>query len=121
MRNATPILFASMLLSGCGLLPADAPAKPLETVVWPAAVECAGIPDVITEVSEVLLNGGGKAELEAIVKRKGQEAAGDVLCAADKIIQDMSDQGASLSDDSVAALERAKAFVEETGSTISRK
>lgn len=118
-------LILPFLLSGCGLLPADSPtqkpAQVLETVVWPAVVECAGIPEAITEVQEVLLNGGGRPELEAIVKRKGQEAAGDVLCSADRIIQDMTAQGASLSEDSVAALERAKGFIEETGSKVERK
>jgi len=110
--------FALLTLIGCGVLP---PLSP-EAVDWPAVVQCADIPGVITEVSEVLLNGGSPEDWEAVGRKRGEQGIRDLLCATEQLVEDWGRQaeGGSLSEDSLSALERAREYVEATGTKVER-
>ena len=116
------VALAALLLTSCALLPPEVAEGDAENVDWPKAVQCVAddIPDIISEVSQVLLKGGTEKDWTDLARRKGPEAIGDLLCATEQIVHDWSAPGAATSPEAIRGLENAQKYLAATGTKIER-
>lgn len=107
-------LFASMcclfVLSSCGL----------KGPIWPATVSCLEplAADAVKDVENVLLSGGNvEDELKPLAEQYGP---GTVLCIVNSLIDQWDSAGNQADPRTMQANIRAKAFLQKTGSKVSR-